>query len=838
MAWLRRLWSALAGLFAPAPELPAAPAAAPAPAASQPAGIKISPGALTAMPGPKTVPLEEVFRRARPAPGVLPKGQSSLAMDSALDQLMQFAIGDAYHEGIAFMGYAALAQMTVRQEYRRPAEIMAKEMTRKWIKFQATGEDDKSDRIRAIKAEFERLQAQDVFRRALEQDGWFGRSQIFIDTGHSEPAELGTPLSAHPEKITKGTIKRLAVIEPIWTYPNNYDSINPLSPNFYRPDSWFMQGQNIHSSRLMTIVGRPVPDILKPAYQFGGLSLSQMCKPYVDNWLRTRQSVSDLLHSFTVFVLSTQMGSVLNAGAAQGLFDRVDLFNRMRDNRGAMVVDKDTETLTNVSAPISGLDHLQSQSQEHMCLPQGTMIETKRGQIPIESVTTDDCVMTRNGYAPVAWAGVTKYISELIEIETDASTIRSTLEHPVWSETINGFVNAQNVDHSHRLLKSRAWGFTDSLLHGAAGCGAQLKPAIFETLKAAVCCIALSTNRMLGQSLMALTSIMRTATQATTTSAICWPSPEKSISLSINREVFSPALVNSTVSSAPYAEVHSLRRGLIWRFIAAANANSARKEGAKRLIRSALRAARNGSADTTARADPARVRSVRRIELKEKEPVYDITVARGHLPEFFANGVLVHNSAATGIPLVKLLGITPSGLNTSTDGEMESFYGWLEAEQNAVMRPHLERLLTIVQLSLFGDIDDGIKIAFEPMWTMKATDVATLQKTRMETDAVAIDKGIIDPAEARQRLATEEDSPYQGIDPDDVPEPPQEPGGEGGEGGLGGLPGPGGGEGDDDGQPGRPGAEPGAEASQPAAHPAPSAPPKPELPIAKPPQGE
>ncbi|MGF6605041.1 hypothetical protein P3T23_009802, partial [Paraburkholderia sp. GAS448] len=47
--------------------------------------------------------------------------------------------------------------------------------------------------------------------------------------------------------------------------------------------------------------------MLKPAYAFGCLSLSQIAKPYVDNWLRTRQSVSDLLHSFSTMVLKTNL---------------------------------------------------------------------------------------------------------------------------------------------------------------------------------------------------------------------------------------------------------------------------------------------------------------------------------------------------------------------------------------------------------------------------------------------------------------------------------------------------------------------------------------------------
>jgi uncharacterized protein len=68
--------------------------------------------------------------------------------------------------------------------------------------------------------------------------------------------------------------------------------------------------KQIHASRLLKIIPHPVSDLLKPAYSFGGVPLIQMAKPYVENWLRTRQSVSDLIQSFTQWVLATNLRGV------------------------------------------------------------------------------------------------------------------------------------------------------------------------------------------------------------------------------------------------------------------------------------------------------------------------------------------------------------------------------------------------------------------------------------------------------------------------------------------------------------------------------------------------
>jgi hypothetical protein len=130
-------------------------------------------------------------------------------------------------------------------------------------------------------------------------------------------------------------------------------------------------GREVHASRWLTFIGREMPDMLKPAYMFGGLSLSQMGKPYVDNWLRTRQSVSDLIHRFSTNVLKTNMGGALTGGmtmglGGMGLSDRVELFNNYADNTGTLMLDKETEDFVNISTPLSTLDHLQAQAQEHM----------------------------------------------------------------------------------------------------------------------------------------------------------------------------------------------------------------------------------------------------------------------------------------------------------------------------------------------------------------------------------------------------------------------------------------------------------------------------------------
>ena len=367
---LREFWRRLWGSKAPE-AAPATPAAA---EVSNRPGMRISGEALAKANVTRRVESDaNPFRPYRPAPGVVPEGDPVLAMDEAEGTPdWALSMAGAFAEGQQFMGYPALALLAQRPEYRVISETIATEMTRKWIKLVANDGGDKSDKIAKINAEMERLSLRDRFREIAEQDGFFGRSHLFLDFGNDDDgAELKTSIGSGSDdtskaKIKKDSLQAVRTVEAVWVYPSSYNSINPLKPSWYKPDGWYVMGLPVHSTRLLTFVGREVPDLLKPAYAFGGLSMSQMAKPYVNNWLDVREGVTAIVKAFSTFVLLTDATSILSGGAGESFYARLDIFNRTRNNRGVLAIDKAKEDFKNVSAPLGTLDHLQAQAQEHM----------------------------------------------------------------------------------------------------------------------------------------------------------------------------------------------------------------------------------------------------------------------------------------------------------------------------------------------------------------------------------------------------------------------------------------------------------------------------------------
>lgn len=320
-------------------------------------------------------------------PGVIPENTTAgviLAHDEAPRRGMAFDDGGStapsylwlnqfsgVGAGLGFPGYPYLAELTQISEYRAPSETISTEMTRKWLKFITKGKGDKSDKIEKIEAAFTEFNVRDLFKRAAMMDGEFGRAQIILNIkGQDGPEKRQLPLEVDKESIGVGALESMTVIEPYWSTPYSWESTHPERSDFYIPQSWYIMGRKTHTSRFLTFIAREVPDLLKPAYNFGGISMTQLMEPYVNMWLRTRKSVNDLINIYSITILATQLSSTLEEGSdGSAMLNRATLFTKARSNRGLALIDKETEEIGQVNTPLSGLDKLQAQSQEHMAAP-------------------------------------------------------------------------------------------------------------------------------------------------------------------------------------------------------------------------------------------------------------------------------------------------------------------------------------------------------------------------------------------------------------------------------------------------------------------------------------
>lgn len=122
-------------------------------------------------------------------------------------------------------------------------------------------------------------------------------------------------------------------------------------------------------------------------------------------------------------------------------------------------------------------------------------------------------------------------------------------------------------------------------------------------------------------------------------------------------------------------------------------------------------------------------------------------------------------------PAVKLLGISPSGFNATGESDIRNYYDHIKSQQQKLYRDAMEIIIKCLQLNTFGKIDPEVGFEFAELGQADEQAIATTQKTKADTLAVLLDRDVISAEEARGQLSKDSDSGFEGIDPDDVPEP-------------------------------------------------------------------
>lgn len=312
------------------------------------------------------------------------RGESALACDSASDASM----GALHHwaatntpqlagyleDGLGFMGYPQLAHMAQRPEFRKPCDVYARECTREWITLRcqhgARADDARADKIRVLEQDVKSHDIRRLLHQHVLQSLLYGIAHLYVDIeGAPKNADgQSAPLMLTPEGFRKGSLRGFKSILPVWTTPNFYNATNPLQDEYYRPRDWWVQGCLVHRSRLKTTVPYPVDDLLKPAFNFGGLSLTQQLRTYVHNFLRTRNSVSDITANFSKLVLKTDLSSALQGGdmGQSSVMGRAAFMQQVAEGQSTIVADKENEDVSVVATPLGGLSELQAQAMEAM----------------------------------------------------------------------------------------------------------------------------------------------------------------------------------------------------------------------------------------------------------------------------------------------------------------------------------------------------------------------------------------------------------------------------------------------------------------------------------------
>jgi len=71
-------------------------------------------------------------------------------------------------------------------------------------------------------------------------------------------------------------------------------------------------------------------------------------------------------------------------------------------------------------------------------------------------------------------------------------------------------------------------------------------------------------------------------------------------------------------------------------------------------------------------------------------------------------------SGASRIPVTKLFGRSPAGLNSTGEGDLENYADFIEQECEAKLRPIFQKFLPFICISVWGYVPQDAKIKFDP----------------------------------------------------------------------------------------------------------------------------
>lgn len=142
-------------------------------------------------------------------------------------------------------------------------------------------------------------------------------------------------------------------------------------------------------------------------------------------------------------------------------------------------------------------------------------------------------------------------------------------------------------------------------------------------------------------------------------------------------------------------------------------------------------------------------------------------------------------SGAAEIPVTKLFGRSPSGLNATGESDLQNYYDMIAEKQEAVLRPILNKVLPPFIISTIGSLPEDFDFDFDPVAEPSDKERADLAKCGTDNVVAAYNAGLISQRTALQELKqqSERTGVWTNITDEDIErasdsvEPPGEMGG-------------------------------------------------------------
>lgn len=110
-------------------------------------------------------------------------------------------------------------------------------------------------------------------------------------------------------------------------------------------------------------------------------------------------------------------------------------------------------------------------------------------------------------------------------------------------------------------------------------------------------------------------------------------------------------------------------------------------------------------------------------------------------------------SGALQIPLVRLFGQSPAGLNSTGESDLRTYYDGINQKQESTLRIPLGRVLEVAYRSIIGsEPPEGFTFEFEPLWQLSDKEKAEVAEVITRTVMTAQESGLVGDRTALNEL--------------------------------------------------------------------------------------
>lgn len=249
---------------------------------------------------------------------------------------------------------------------RRIVSLIPDMGTKEGIEFKLPAGEDKGP-IQLITKEFDRLKVFPRLNKSWTNGRLYGGAALFLSVDDSK--DVSEPLDLK-------SIRQLQSLTPLTRYEIWHEEIDRdiLSLNFGLPLYYatYQGVKKIHYSRIIRFDGADLPLRLFQANNYWHDSVLSAVWEIFRDWNMAYHSASLTLQDFRTAILKIKnLADIISSGQKNELADRIDMMNLAKSVIGSVVIDADSEDMSNLTTTLTGVDAILSKLDSRLVAATG-----------------------------------------------------------------------------------------------------------------------------------------------------------------------------------------------------------------------------------------------------------------------------------------------------------------------------------------------------------------------------------------------------------------------------------------------------------------------------------